>query len=427
MLKVCRCFHIRFNDRFFLCCKLLLLPAALFFITNLKAQDPSSQSKNTDTTLSHKKQVDAIDLVGHLFNKAFKERQDTSLVQVSALPAGGYSLQTGFAGVVTGNIAFYDEKHHSSDAKMSSANTSFTYSQYNQIILPIQASIWAKKDKYNLVTDWRYLRYPSTTFGLGGHSNINDGYTIDFNYVKIHQALLKRIFQNAYAGIGYYLDYFWNIRQVDVPAGTITDFQKYGLTSTSQSSGIAFRLLYDSRINQINPQNGWYGNVVFRPNFVFMGSDNNWRSLLVEARRYIELPASFLAGSKNILAFWSYNWLTVGGKPPYLMLPSTGWDDFYNTGRGYIQGRYRGRDMIYLESEYRFGITQNGLFGGVVFVNAESFSKQIISGFSNTIDPAAGVGLRIKLNKFSGANLCIDYGVGVQGSNGIAVNLGEVF
>jgi hypothetical protein len=43
------------------------------------------------------------------------------------------------------------------------------------------------------------------------------------------------------------------------------------------------------------------------------------------------------------------------------------------------------------------------------------------------IAPGYGVGLRIKINKFSGANVCIDYGFGNDNSRGIAINLGEVF
>jgi len=124
------------------------------------------------------------------------------------------------------------------------------------------------------------------------------------------------------------------------------------------ASGPAFRLLLDTRKNQIAPNGGWYGNFVNRPKFPWMGSDNNWQSLLLEMRKYIPVSAS----KRNVLAIWSYNWLMLGGgKPPYLLLPSTGWDDFYNTGRGYIQGRYRGRDMLYLETEYRFDVTHNGL------------------------------------------------------------------
>ena len=48
-------------------------------------------------------------------------------------------------------------------------------------------------------------------------------------------------------------------------------------------------------------------------------------------------------------------------------------------------------------------------------------------GLRHAASPAAGAGIRFKLNKFSGANLCIDYGIGIEGSHGVAVNLGEVF
>ncbi len=382
---------------------------------------------NADTVISNdtahwNSQLDLIDLYHKVIKKDTLARQDVNATHLSALPVAGYSLQTGFAAVLSANLGFYTTAHQHQSEKISSLLTSITYSQYSQIIFPVQFDIWTKHDKYNIISDWRYMKYPSTTFGLGGHSNINNGYTINFNYVKLHQTLMRKISNNLYAGLGYFFDYFWNVRQVDPPSGVITDFQKYGLTNTVTASGIAFRLLLDTRVNQINPDAGWYVNIVDRPNFTFMGSDNNWHSLLIEARRYFNLPGN----SKNVFAIWSYNWLTVSGKPPYLQLPSTGWDDFFNTGRGYIQGRYRGQDMVYLETEYRFVLTHNGLLGGVVFANAQSFSKELSSQFQ-IIAPGVGAGIRIRLNKFSGANLCVDYGWGFNGSQGVAVNLGEVF
>ena len=81
---------------------------------------------------------------------------------------------------------------------------------------------------------------------------------------------------------------------------------------------------------------------------------------------------------------------------------------------------------MYAEAEYRFGITENGLIGGVVFANAESFSG-LQSGSFEGVAPAVGPGLRIKVNKHSNSNICIDYGVGINGSRGLFVNLGEVF
>ncbi|MBS1669813.1 MAG: BamA/TamA family outer membrane protein [Bacteroidetes bacterium] len=370
------------------------------------------------------KELDLIDLYQRIIKKNAVPRKENNNPHLSMVPAVGYTEQTEFAAVISSNIGFYTMTGNHDTQKISSILTSIAYSQKKQIIFPIQADIWTKNNEYNIIADWRYLNYPSITFGLGGRANINhgNGYTIDFEYTKIHQTLLKKFASDLYAGIGFYYDYFWNVREVDPPAGVVTSFQKYGLTKTVTASGLAFRFLLDSRKNQINPDGGWYVNVIDRPNFKFMGSDANWQSLLIEARSYFHLSAS----SKNVLAVWSYNWLTVDGTPPYLLLPSTGWDDFYNTGRGYIQGRFRGRDMIYLETEYRFAITHNRLLGAVVFANAQSVSR-FLSKELQIIAPAVGAGIRIKLNKFSGANLCIDYGVGINGQQGISVNLGEVF
>jgi outer membrane translocation and assembly module TamA len=246
---------------------------------------------------------------------------------------------------------------------------------------------------------------------------------MDFDYLKLHQSLLKKLYGELYAGLGFFYDYFWKVTEVDPPAGVKTSFQEYGAMNKEVASGIAVRLLYDSRQNQINPSFGTYANIVFRPNFTFLGSDNNWQSLQIDLRKYTQIFGS----KRNTLALWSFNWFTLGsGKPPYLLLPSTGWDDQYNTGRGYIQSRFRDRNMVYGEMEYRFQVTNNGLLGAVAFANAETFSHNISNQFAS-VAPGYGFGLRVKLNKYSKANLCLDYGFGLNHSKGLFVNLGEVF
>ena len=393
----------------------------------LEAQDIRiTESQKPDSSI-HKDpdaQVDVMDILRLIYKnkdqQKHMEKHKSGKPHISIVPALGYTLQTGFAGVLSGSAAFYTSSQEGQ--KLSNIATSLAYSQYKQFIVPLQGSIWTKGNKYNIITDWRYMHYPSTIYGLGGNTSLKDGYTIDFSYIKIHQSLFRSIGKNLYAGLSYYLDYFWNIKEIGLTPGTKTVFQKYGLSSKEFASGVVFRFLYDSRLNQNNPNNGFYSNIVYRPNFKFMGSQNNWQSILLEFRKYMRLSP----GSKNVLAFWSYNWLTIVGGPPYLLLPSSGWDDGFNTGRGYIQGRFRGRNMVYLEAEYRFGITRNGLLGGVIFANVQSFSKETYIKLHD-INPAWGGGLRIKLNKFSGTNLCIDYGFGLNRSRGFFVNLNEVF
>lgn len=343
-------------------------------------------------------------------------------LQFSALPAVGYAMHTGWAAAVSANGAFYTDTANNGVQKISSITTNVTYSQFKQLMMPFQGNIWTKGNRFNVLIDYRYIKYPSRIFGIGDGTKSTDGYLVDFHGLKLHQALLKSIAPNVYAGLGFFHDRFWDIAEVDPPAGITTPYQQYSLIKKENATGPTLHFLYDSRLNTINPQGGMQANLVFRRNTTFFGSTSNWTSLLVEFRKYIPFPGN----AKNRLAIWSYNWFTLDGKPPFLMLPSTGWDYLYNSGRGYIQGRFRDRNMLYLETEYRFSLTGNGLIGGVVFLNGQCFSSQISKGYGSLI-PGYGMGLRIKLNKHSGANLCIDYGFGRDGSRGFAVNLGEVF
>ena len=373
------------------------------------------------------KQLDLYDLAERIFNKNSVQREDVVVnnkgrVHISVFPAVGYTLQTGFAGVISANAAFFTTTHNHISENISTVIASIAVTSKEQIIFPVASSIWTRDNKYNILTDWRYLKYPSETFGLGGDTKQDDAYNLDYSYIKLHQAVLRKIGKDLYAGLGYDFDYFWNIKEINPPPDHESDFEQYGLSSSEKASGISVTVKYDSRRNPINPQNGIYANLLFQPKFTFMGSDANWQSLLLEFRTYIPFPAS----SRNILAFWSYNWFTIGGKPPYLLLPSTAWDEFSNTGRGYIQGRFRSLNMIDQEAEYRFVVSENGLFGGVVFVNTETFSD-VLTGKYTVISPGAGLGIRIMLNRFSRTNIALDYAWGTQGSSGFFVNLGEVF
>jgi outer membrane protein assembly factor BamA len=368
---------------------------------------------------------DLTEIVNHILHTDSKKdiaERKKSHIQIGVFPAIGYTLQTGFAAVVSANAVIYKQHKKENDSSApSSIATSLSYSQKSQIIAPFQAVLYFNNNKTILVSDWRYLKYPTYTYGLGMNTNPQDSTLLFFQYFKFHQSVLFQIHPNIFFGAGYSLDYFWNIRQ-EYEHNTETDFQKYGYTSASLSSGISLNLLRDTRDNPINAYRGSYANILFIPRFKFLGSEEKWTSLLAEYRTYIRFPS----GSNNIFALWSYNWLTLSGTPPYLMLPSTGWDKTFNTGRGYIQGRFRSNNMLDAEAEYRIQLTRNGLFGMVLFTNFESFSNIDTWDFGSPA-PAGGLGVRVKLNKYSRTNIAIDYGWGRQGSHGFFVNLGEAF
>jgi outer membrane protein assembly factor BamA len=386
----------------------------------LKGMGKDTVKKKDTVSASNLKQKDIGDVLAQLFHDKPNTEIDsiTSKPTISIAPAIGYTLLSKLALVVSGNAAFKTGPQ----SRVSTIIASTSYTQNKQFTLPIQTNVWSKDNTYNFVGEYTFYKYPQNTYGLGSNSNIKNLDPMDYSYFKFYQTVLRHITGNLYAGLGYIIDTHWNVSEKGNPDGSPSDYAKYGAQTHSVASGLTFNALLDARDNNINPSKGAYFAIQYRDNYSFLGSTTPWRSLIVDLRKYYKFPE----GSDNVIALWSYDWVVLSGKPAYLDLPSTQWDSNSATGRGYIQGRFRGAQMVYLEGEYRFKITQNGLLGGVVFLNGESFSAA--SGTSlQRIQPGYGPGLRIKLNKTSNTNITVDYGFGRQGSNGLFIDVGEAF
>lgn len=364
---------------------------------------------------------DLTDYVKKLFPKN-KIPSDTLTLEsgkttFSVIPAAGYSLTTSFAVNMAANVVFKQP-----NANLSSFVASPTLTTKKQILLPIRGTVWSKNNKYNWVFDWRLMKYPQSTFGIGSASKLSTEYPMNYAYLRLYQTVYKKIGGSFFVGLGYHYDNHWNVN-ISLPEGLKdTDIYSLGIAKKSLTSGVSLNFLFDNRANSIYPENSLYINANLRHNLALLGSNFESTTLITDTRKYINLPQN----SSNVLAFWNFNWLTINGKLPFLDLPSTGWDMFTNTARGYIQGRLRGYNYIYTESEYRFNITRNKFLGAVAFANVQSVSDDKSLSFKKYL-PGVGVGLRIKVNKLSKTNLGIDYGFGVEGSRGLFVNFGEVF
>jgi hypothetical protein len=384
------------------------------------ASEPVVHKTNVDTT-SQEDIGDVFHSILHTKKASVKSDSIGLKPVVSVVPALGYALQSRLAVLLSGNVAF----RTGPQSNISTIVSSLAYTQNKQITLPIQSSIWSKNNNYNFVGEIRLYHYPQATFGLGSSSNIENQAPMNYNYVRFSEIALRHIAGNFYMGGGYIIDYHADITIGPTENGTTSDYPIYKKRSTkthSISSGLTLNGQYDTRDSPINATSGFYATYEFRQNLKTLGSTSTWSSLILDVRKYFRFPDD----SRNVIAFWSYDWLTLAGRPPYLDLPSTLWDASTNAGRGYIQGRFRGAQMVYAETEYRYRITRNGLLGGVVFFNAESFSAAPGTRMQ-AIQPAAGPGLRIKLNKVSRTNISVDYGFGREGSRGLFVNVGELF
>lgn len=368
-------------------------------------------------------QVDAIDIFKCVLKRL--KIDTTSNTKISKtdwaiLPIAGYTTNNGFVGSLAFSIGIQNQNPLIAKPKISSILTNINYTSYRQTIIPLQANIWSKNENYNYNVDWKYVDYPSYIWGFKETENPETGMLINFSSIKLHQSILKRVYKNWYLGAGYYFDSFWNVYPKEELSPTENKHFNEMLNKKSTSSSLVFRVMYDSRENQINSKQGSYLSATLRNSAKAYGSNENWNSLSIDYRKYVNFPRN----SQNTLAFWLMGWYNTAHKSPYFLLPSSGWDDAQNTARGTMQGRYRGAKMNYLETEYRFGILKNGLLGAVLFANAQTFPEQGAVSFKNPY-LGAGFGFRVKINKRSSTNICLDFGFGQKRS--INTNVGEVF
>jgi hypothetical protein len=351
------------------------------------------------------------------YNQEKKQIYFSILPFSSEVPGGSRALVTS----TTANFYLGD--------RQTTYLSSFTFTPYFNLKgrygLPIHSSFWLNNNTYNIEGDTYFLVYPQNTWGLGGGQAESDKIPVNYSYVRFYQSVLKRIKPYLYIGVGYNLDYYINVNTGNyIPLKDFTGYQ-YGTApgASPVSTGASINILYDTRQNLFNPVPGSYLNIVYRHNAEFLGSNDNAQSLYIDLRRYISLTD--VLSQKNLIAFWTYYWTTLSPGTPYLALPAIGMDPYNRSGRGIEQNRYRGNALFYFESEYRKDITRDGLFGFVIFANINSASQP--GGYHfEYFNPAGGTGLRIKFNKKSDSNVCIDYGVS-KGNSSLILSLGEAF
>ena len=439
--------------------KLILLFIALFFCPCFLAgqmqfdKNPAPLFTNSfkpkDSTFKKEcMQQDIFDLFRK--NKKNKKPRKQKKYSLFIIPNFAINPANGVLFGVGGAMGWYFGDP--TETRVSSAGFSLSVTTKNQLISYIKSNIYTPGNKLFLQGDWRYYVYSNPTYGLGTNSpdstdlgdewlwqgaNTDDtegGFPMTYNYLKLHQLASIKVASNLYVGIGYHLDYYFDISDKLVDLDTLplqlTPHYIYSRrenfdTAHYMISGISLNLMYDSRDNLINPYSGYFANINYRMNPAIFGSDQASSQLWLEFRTYLPLSEN---KARHLIGFWFYGNFLITGNQPYMTLMALAEDQKTRSGRGYVQGRYRGEDYIYGEVEYRFPISQcSQILGGVVFVNATTASNRYNNvHLFNYIRPSIGFGLRIMISKYIRTNLNIDFAIGFK-SKGFYLSGTETF
>ncbi|HXK10867.1 MAG TPA: hypothetical protein VMT70_14550 [Vicinamibacteria bacterium] len=366
--------------------------------------------------------LDIFDVLRDVFHKPPKADTglDAKKLMLAAAPVISYNPASGFGIGAAGNLAFF--RGFPETTSISSVVASLMFTSKKQVLFNAKLDVSAANNAWVLHGDERLYMTSQDTYGLGTSTTPDEAVNTKYDRVRAYETVYGRVHRGLYVGAGFLYNLHTDVRpgegaEAVWPESPFVAYsQEHGFDPNSQTSaGASVNLLVDRRDGAINPSRGFYAALDYQMFFSgFLGGTSAWQQLNCDLRTYLRLSRD----ARHRLAFWLYGYLVTRGDGPYFDLPSTAIDTYGRSGRGYVQGRFRGQQLAYGEIEYRGTLTRNGLLGVVAFLNTQTFSdRQGGEKLFDSFATGAGAGLRVMMNKHSKTNLAFDVGWGREGAN----------
>jgi hypothetical protein len=281
-------------------------------------------------------------------------------------------------------------------------------SQFTGIALP---DVFLLDDALELAGTISAARFPDIFYGVGNETLESDEESFTPNFYEVEVTPRWRVYKNVYVGPSARF-YAADMEKVE-PDGIIATS---GLTGADggRAVQVGFTANWDTRNNQLNATTGGILRTTFRSALPALASDFRYDLLKLDGRRYLTLP-----WAAHVLALQA-NVELRSGDPPFYETGRLGGDQ---NGRGFYDGRFRERQMVSVQAEYRARLFWR--VGGVLFASMGTVAHTVEGLWGSRIHPAGGAGLRVAPLRDLPMNIRLDvaYGTDLQ----FYLNLGEAF
>jgi surface antigen Omp85-like protein len=281
-----------------------------------------------------------------------------------------------------------------------------SYSTTQAINANAKLSTYLRGDQLRLFVDFVYKDMPDEYWGVGfeaGQAPESDSTT---SYQRSSWVLFPKVLWRLTPAImvGGALD-FNSTTATNVSPGMAADpyYQLFGATNFNSGAGVVFQ--FDSRDIAANPWKGVYLNAQALFYGTSLGGDNTYQVYDFDYRQFRNLgrPGRTLA--------WTARTRSTRGDVPWAELSQLGSSTDL---RGYRQGRYRDKAMLYAIVEYRHqftnakrpgGLSRHGVVG---WVGGGSVGEDL-GGFDHIL-PNWGVGYRFEVQPRMSVRMDIGFG-----------------
>ena len=346
------------------------------------------------------------------FNKLINDTNDLSAPKFMTYPTLAYSPETRWE-IGFSSLYIYSAKRDLLN-RLSEVKAFTFYTLENQYGIWLDHMLYTDKNTWFFLGRARYQSFPLLYFGIGPDSQSERISLIDGNYSLFRERFLRAVIPSLYVGLELDYQRLSSVKYKDV---TPNHQQPSVGANGSTNLGLGLGILYDNIHNALNPRKGIYSEwVVLNYNRDF-GSDFNFTSYITDNRFYVPVKKN------TVLAAQLYGQFTLGNAP-FNMLSLMGGESLM---RGYYLGRYRDKNLIAGQLEYRilpFKFSRR--WGASAFMAAgQVYDENETFQFKNLL-PTGGLGLRFLVFPEKDIYTRIDVAFTEEG-RGIYFFIGEAF
>lgn len=212
-----------------------------------------------------------------------------------------------------------------------------------------QYGIWLENAIYSNRNDWfflggaKYQNFPLFYHGIGPNAPEEVQALVEGRFLIFKERALRKIRGSLYGGIELA---YQNMNKVDFVLGddvTSLDLPLGDQGSSNLSAGLG--IVYDDRHNVLNVRDGNFSELAFLHSNTGWGSDFSFSNIVFDNRIYRPVKNGRDVIAAQVLAQFST------GDVPFNQLSLMGGERLM---RGYYLGRYRDRNLLAGQVEYRF-------------------------------------------------------------------------
>lgn len=346
------------------------------------------------------------------FDHTLKDTSDPSKPKFIAYPTVAYAPETSWEFGISGLYVYRANRDTLNRLSEIQGFAFVTLEQQYGTML--EHTLYSDKNKYFFLGQAKFQNFPLSYHGIGMNTPDEKIALVSSTDLRIRERVLRQVIPSLYTGFEVNFERLSNAN-FKYETTQVTPLPLGGNGSTNLSLG--WGVVYDDIHNVLNPREGHFGELAFLSSRKAWGSTFDFNLAFADFRLYKPIRKN------NVLALQAYGQFG-SGDIPFNELALMGGERMM---RGYYLGRYRDKNYIAAQLEYRmlpFSFAKR--WGGSVFASAGAVYPDFSSLSSSPIAWAIGGGPRFLLFPKKDVYNRIDVAFTPEGY-GIYFFIGEAF